>query len=68
MNSSDENDNLWKLLGKARTATVTVESPTVLLSFDAQVFRMLFERIPGFGMAIGRALAQRLETTSKRAS
>jgi CRP-like cAMP-binding protein len=65
---SDVVGEMGVLLGKTRTATVIVDSPTVLLSFDAQVFRMLFERIPGFGMAIGRALAQRLETTTKRAS
>lgn len=48
------------LLGRPRTATVTASVPVVLLKFDASVFDAMFERIPGFGMAICRALAQRL--------
>lgn len=48
------------LLGRPRTATVTASSPMVLLKFDASVFDAMFERIPGFGMAICRALALRL--------
>ncbi len=48
------------LLGRPRTATVIASRPTVLLKFDAAVFDAMFERIPGFGMAICRALALRL--------
>lgn len=48
------------LLGRPRTATVVASSPMVLLKFDAAVFDAMFERIPGFGMGICRALAVRL--------
>lgn len=53
------------LLGKPRTASVKADAPTVLLKFDAVVFDAMFERIPGFGVAISRALARRLEASTK---
>lgn len=54
------------LLGKSRTASVTASGPMVMLKFDALVFDAMFERIPGFGMAICRALARRLEDTTTK--
>lgn len=54
------------LLGKPRTASVTADGPMVVLKFDASVFDAMFERIPGFGMGICRALANRLEETTGR--
>lgn len=56
------------LLGKPRTATVTADGPTVILKYDAAVFDAMFERIPGFGMGICRALATRLEEMTSKQS
>jgi CRP-like cAMP-binding protein len=54
------------LLGEPRTATVVADGPMVLLRFDAPVFDAMFERIPGFGMAVGRALARRLAAATRQ--
>lgn len=54
------------LLGVPRTATVVADGPAVLLEFDANVFDAMFERIPGFGMAISRGLARRLEAATRK--
>lgn len=54
------------LLGTPRTATVLAEGPLLVLRFDDVVFDAMFQKIPGFGMAICRALARRLaDATSK---
>lgn len=54
------------LLGEPRSATVVADGPMVLLRFEAAVFDAMFERIPGFGMAISRALARRLEAATRQ--
>lgn len=54
------------LLGTPRTASVHAEGPALLLRFDAAVFDALFERVPGFGLAISRALARRLASVNDR--
>lgn len=54
------------LLDEPRTATVVAETPMVLLEFDAPVFYAMFERIPGFGLAVSRALARRLEAATRQ--
>jgi len=66
LTGSDVIGELGVLLGKPRTASVTASGPMVLLRFDALVFDAMFERIPGFGMAVCRALAGRLERTTNR--
>lgn len=63
---SDVIGEMSMLLGVPRTASVVAEGPTIVLRFDASVFDAMFERIPGFGMAIGRALARRLEAVTKQ--
>jgi cAMP-dependent protein kinase regulator len=54
------------LLAKPRTATVRAEGPTIVLRFDAAVFDAMFERIPGFGIAVSRALARRLDDANRK--
>jgi len=60
LGASDVLGEMGVLLGGPRTATVVASTPLVLLKFDAAVFDAMFERIPGFGVAICRALALRL--------
>ena len=57
---SDVLGEMGVLLDRPRTASVRVAGPTLLLRFDADVFDAMFERIPGFGLAVSRALARRL--------
>ena len=66
LGGSDVIGEMGVLLGKPRTASVTASGPMVLLRYDALVFDAMFERIPGFGMAVCRALAGRLEHTTHR--
>jgi twitching motility protein PilT len=54
------------LLGKKRTATVRAVLRSVLLRFDRDAFTVMYERVPGFGMGISRALAIRLATASRQ--
>jgi CRP-like cAMP-binding protein len=56
------------LLRIPRTANVRADGPTLVLRFDAAVFDAMFERIPGFGLAVSRALARRLEATNLKLS
>jgi CRP-like cAMP-binding protein len=62
---SDVVGEMGVLLDRPRTASVRAAGPTLLLRFDADVFDAMFERIPGFGVAISRALARRLEASTK---
>lgn len=53
------------LLGQPRTATVEASVRALVLRFDREAFGLLYERVPGFGIAISRALALRLAQSSK---
>ncbi|MCB9594456.1 MAG: cyclic nucleotide-binding domain-containing protein [Sandaracinaceae bacterium] len=66
LGSSDVIGEMGVLLGKPRTASVTATGPMIVLRYDAVVFDAMFERIPGFGMGICRALAGRLEHTTHK--
>ncbi len=66
LGSSDVIGEMGVLLGKPRSASVTASGPMVVLKYDAVVFDAMFERIPGFGMGICRALAGRLESTTHK--
>lgn len=68
LSAADVIGEMGVLLGKPRTASVTADGPTVVLKYDAAVFDAMFERIPGFGMGICRALATRLQETTSRQS
>jgi twitching motility protein PilT len=54
------------LLEQPRTATVVASQRTVLLRFDSQAFSVMYERVPGFGLGVSRALAARLQSSSKQ--
>jgi len=54
------------ILDEPRTATVTATKRTLALRFDAEAFDKLYDRVPGFGPAITRALARRLERCARR--
>jgi len=54
------------LLGERRTATVLAKEPVFALRFAAAAFHAMFEQVPGFGVGICRALADRLEKTSSK--
>jgi twitching motility protein PilT len=53
------------LLREPRSATVVARSASALLRFDEESFFLLYERVPGFGLAISRALAGRVASSSR---
>lgn len=63
---SDLVGEMGVLLSAPRTANVRAEGSAILLRFDSPAFDAMFERIPGFGLAVSRALASRLETTNRK--
>lgn len=63
---SDVVGEMGMLLGTARTASVRTDGPAVLLRFDAALFDALFERVPGFGLGVARALARRLAAVNDK--
>lgn len=54
------------LLEQTRTATVQAKETVLALKFEVQAFQTMFERIPGFGLAISRALADRLKHSAQQ--
>lgn len=48
------------LLGQVRRIEVTAVSQSLALNFSSSVVSMLFERIPTFGLLLGRTLATRI--------
>lgn len=54
------------LTGAPRSATVIAAGRALLLKFEQQAFQVMYERIPGFGFGISRALAGRLATSSRQ--
>ena len=55
------------LMKQPRTATVVAGDRTLLLRFDAGVFRALFDKVPGVGFNVAAALARDLQRATKRA-
>ena len=55
------------LLGQQRTATVVATERMLLLRFDDQVFRALFDKVPGVGFNVATALARDLQRATKKA-
>ena len=53
------------LLEKKRTASVVATKPSLVMMLDASTFDRMFEKIPGFGKAIARALSKRLSEASQ---
>ena len=54
------------LRGTKRSATVRAGDGLVVVKFDSRTFQLLFEKVPGFGMGICRALADRLDASSRK--
>jgi twitching motility protein PilT len=54
------------LIGAPRSATVVAAGRALLLKFEQQAFQIMYERIPGFGFGISRALAGRLTSSSRQ--
>ncbi len=54
------------LLETPRTATIQVDEKSLLLKFDKSLFDYMFKKIPGFGFAISKHLAVRVEQLSSR--
>ena len=54
------------ILEQPRMATVTATKRTLALRFDREAFEKMYDRVPGFGKAISRALATRLDRCSRR--
>jgi CRP/FNR family cyclic AMP-dependent transcriptional regulator len=56
------------LLDSPRTASVTADVPCLLLRFDADILDQMFRKVPGFGLALSRALGERVVEANRRAS
>ena len=56
------------LLNQPRTATVQAAGDASLLKFDRQYFSWMFENVKGFGLAVSRFLAGRVQALSSRIS
>ncbi|MCP3898790.1 MAG: cyclic nucleotide-binding domain-containing protein, partial [Desulfobacteraceae bacterium] len=54
------------LLEQPRTATIKAVEKSLLLKFDKNLFDFMFKKVPGFGMAISKHLAGRVEQLSSR--
>ncbi len=54
------------LLREPRSATVQARDRCLALRFEATVFDKMFERVPEFGLTVGRALAARLVAASRQ--
>ena len=54
------------LLGQPRSATVVAAGRALLLRFELDAFQVMYERIPGFGLGLSRALASRLHSASRQ--
>ena len=54
------------LLREPRTATVVAAGRALLLRFELDAFQVMYERIPGFGIGLSRALAGRLQSASRQ--
>ncbi|MCO4762587.1 MAG: PilT/PilU family type 4a pilus ATPase [Myxococcales bacterium] len=48
------------LLGQPRKVAVTAATKSLVMNFNAPVVELLFERVPTFGMQLGKALAARV--------
>lgn len=66
MGSNDSFGELGLLLGENRSATVSSVGNAMMLRFDTRLFSALFDRIPGFGVAVCRALAGKLAESTKQ--
>ena len=56
---------LGLLLDEPRGATVVARDPVMAVRFEAGVFFELFDSLDGFGLAFARALAKRIQTTTR---
>ncbi len=54
------------ILKKPRSATVKAMKKTLVLKFDEQLFKYMFQHVPTFGLSLTRTLANRLTNISKR--
>ena len=54
------------LLSDPRTASVVASSRMMLSRIDAKTFQLLFQKVPGFGLAVCQSLASRLAETSHK--
>ncbi|MDP2339436.1 MAG: PilT/PilU family type 4a pilus ATPase [Deltaproteobacteria bacterium] len=66
LNPPDSVGEMGLLTGAPRSATVVAAGRALLLKFEQQAFQVMYERIPGFGFGISRALAGRLATSSRQ--
>ena len=54
------------LLQEPRSATVVAAGRALLLRFETDAFQVMYERLPGFGLGLSRALAGRLQSASRQ--
>jgi twitching motility protein PilT len=66
LHAPDSLGEIGLLLEQPRTATVTSADRTVLASFDRATFMVMYEKIPGFGLAVCRGLARRLSAAGRK--
>ena len=67
LHSPDSIGEMGLLLNEPRTASVVASGAgALLLEFTAEAFKMMYERIPGFGVVIAQHLARLLKQVSRR--
>lgn len=54
------------LLDQPRAASASAIGAVLAIAFDAASFKVMYERVPGFGLVITRNLAQRLSDAPRR--
>jgi twitching motility protein PilT len=63
---ADSIGEMGLLLREPRSATVVASGRVLLLRFDLDTFQVMYDRIPGFGLGLSRALAARLQSASRQ--
>jgi len=63
---ADSIGEMGLLLREPRSATVVASGRVLMLRFDLDTFQVMYERIPGFGLGLSRALAARLQSASRQ--
>jgi twitching motility protein PilT len=53
------------LRGAPRSATIVATGALVVAQFGADVFTKLFDKVPGFGLGVSKALADRVQAVSR---
>ena len=68
LRAPDSLGEIGLLLEQSRTATVTCADHVVFASFDRATFMLMYEKVPGFGLAVCQGMARRLSAAGRKPS